>query len=194
MTSAYAQDPYYAQSNDPRDLYREHFNISQERQQHRLGSDLMGGSWSQPIWAGWHPIIGAGRQDVFQRFAQDGDSGFFHGMHGCGRPLGMNPFPPNAFEAGENTTPSFEAQHISTIEPVYVQPSASPDVSTLAQETTFTAEPEQRATHVPPYSAMIYQGMGRANTEDDVLHEEPLEIPKYRGGFHKKENLIKRKY
>jgi hypothetical protein len=35
--------------------------------------------------------------------------------------------------------------------------------------------------------------MGRTKDENDVLYEEPLEIPLYRGGFHKKENLIKRR-
>lgn len=187
-----AINPYYAQSNDPRDLYRDHFNISQERQQDRL-SDMFGGSWSQPIWTGWKPMIGAGHQDVFQRYAQDGDSGFFHGMRGCGG-IGINPFPPNTIYDDESVTKhDFSDGSVSTMEPVVTEPSAQPDIAELETETSFTAEPQQRAIHVPPYSQSLYQGMGRANTEDDVLHEEPLEIPKYRGGFHKKENLIKRK-
>lgn len=191
METAYQRDPYYAQSNDPRDVYREHFNISQERQQHRLS----GGSWSQPIWNGWQPIIGAGHSSFLQKYAQDGDSGFFYGgsLHGRGEPLGMNPLPPNAFEVEEHYDPEFQEPTISTIQPVIVQPDPVPEKADLELETEFSAEPQQRAVYVPPYSQSLYQGMGRSKNEDDVLYEEPLEIPKYKGGFHKKENLIKRK-
>lgn len=141
MMSAYARDPYYAQSNDPRDLYRAHWNLSQERQQDRLS----GGSWSQPVWTGWKPIIGAGHQDMFQRYAQDGDSGFFYGMRGSGNPLGVNPFPPDNFETEENYDQEYQAPDVSTILPVMVQPSAEPQPLEMEQELHFNAEPEQRA-------------------------------------------------
>lgn len=181
-------NPYYAQSNDPRDLHHEHFNISQQRQQSRLG--MQGGSWSQPSWTGWKPIIGAGHNNMFQRYAQDGDAGFFYGM-GSGEPLGVNPIPPNSFEKEEAI--QFKEPEMSMIRPIVTEPTPKPDATEMQQELLFSAEPQQRAVHVPPYSQSLYQGLGRANTEDDVLHEEPLEIPKYRGGFHKKENLIKRR-
>jgi len=192
MESAYQQDPYYAQYNDPRDLYQAHFNLSQVRQQQRLS----GGSWSQPTWCGWKPIIGAGSSHNFlQRYAQDGDSGFFYGgsLHGCGEPLGMSPLAPNAFTTEERYDPHFQIPEISTIQPIIVEPSSRADPVDLEMETVFTPEPQQRATYVPPYSQALYQGMGRTKDENDVLYEEPLEIPLYKGGFHKKENLIKRK-
>lgn len=192
MKTAFERDPYYAQSNDPRDVYREHWNISQERQQDRLS----GGSWSQPIWNGWKPMIGAGGVSHFlQKYAQDGDSGFFYGgsLHGSGDPLGMNPTPPNTFETEEHYDPEFKEPTISTIQPVIVQPSPVPEKADLELETEFSAEPQQRSVYVPPYSQSLYQGMGRSKDENDVLYEEPLEIPMYRGGFHKKENLIKRR-
>lgn len=190
METAYQQNPYYDQSNDPRDLYREHFNISQERQQQRLS----GGSWSQPTWTGWKPIIGAG-SNFLQKYAQDGDSGFFYGgsLHGCGEPIGMSPLAPNSFTTEERYDPEFKAPGISTIQPVVIQPLSTPNDTDLEVETSFTAEPQQRATYVPPYSQALYQGMGRAKDENDVLYEEPLEIPLYKGGFHRKENLIKRR-
>ena len=184
METAYQQDPYYAQYNDPRDLFQAHFNLSQVRQQERLS----GGSWSQPSWTGWKPIIGAGS-------SQDGDSGFFYGgsLHGCGEPLGVSPLAPSAFTTEERFDPKFQAPGISTIQPVVVQPLSTPNDTDLEVETSFTAEPEQRATYVPPYSQSLYQGMGRTKDENDVLYEEPLEIPLYKGGFHRKENLIKRR-
>lgn len=192
MESAYQQDPYYAQYNDPRDLYQAHFNLSQVRQQQRLS----GGSWSQPTWCGWKPIIGAGSSHNFlQRYAQDGDSGFFYGgsLHGCGNPLGLSPLTPNSFMTEERYDPEFKAPEVSTIQPVIVEPSPQADPVDLEMETVFTPEPQQRATYVPPYSQSLYQGMGRTKDENDVLYEEPLEIPLYKGGFHKKENLIKRR-
>jgi hypothetical protein len=192
METAYQQDPYYAQYNDPRDLFQAHFNLSQVRQQERLS----GGSWSQPSWCGWKPIIGAGSSHNFlQKYAQDGDSGFFYGgsLHGCGEPVGVSPLAPNAFNTEERFDTQFQAPGISTIQPVVVQPLSTPNDTDLEVETSFTAEPEQRATYVPPYSQSLYQGMGRTKDENDVLYEEPLEIPLYRGGFHKKENLIKRR-
>ena len=192
METAYQQDPYYAQYNDPRDLFQAHFNLSQVRQQERLS----GGSWSQPTWTGWKPIIGAGSSHNFlQRYAQDGDSGFFYGgsLHGCGEPLGVSPLAPNAFNTEERYDTQFQEPGISTIQPVVVQPLSTPNDVDLEVETSFTAEPEQRATYVPPYSQSLYQGMGRTKDENDVLYEEPLEIPLYKGGFHRKENLIKRR-
>jgi hypothetical protein len=196
---AVVRDPYYAQSNDPRDLYRENFNISQERQQDRLGSDaiLKGGSWSQPIWNGWKPMIGAGHESNFlQKYAQDGDSGFFHSrMFGRGDPIGMNPTPPNHLSTDySGVAHSEEMPTTSTINPTIVEPSPSPEMSNVELQVNFTAEPQQRATYVPPYSQTQMQGLGRAvKDEDNVLYQEAFEIPKYKGGLHKKGLFGKRK-
>lgn len=194
---AIVSDPYYAQSNDPRDLYREHWNTSQERQQDRLASDaiLKGGSWSQPVWNGWKPIIGAGHSNFLQRYAQDGDSGFFYSrMLGSGDPIGMNPTPPNHLVNDYNGVAHSEAMPTkSTINPVIVEPSPTPQKTNIELEANFTPEHQQRATYVPPYSQTQMQGLGKAvNDEDNVLYQEPFEIPKYKGGLHKK-GLFKRK-
>ena len=190
---AIVRDPYYAQSNDPRDVYREHFNISQERQQDRLS----GGSWSQPIWNGWQPMIGAGHNDpFFQRYAQDGDSGFFHSrIFGSGEPLGMNPTPPNHLTMDYNGVAHSEVMPtVSTIHPAIVEPSPSPEMSNVELAVNFNAEPQQRANHVPPYSQTLMQGLGKAvKDEDNVLYEDGFEIPKYKGGLHKKGLFGKRK-
>lgn len=188
---AIVRDPYYAQSNDPRDLYREHWNISQERQQNRYAQDaiLKGGSWAQPPWNGWQPIIGAGQDDFFQRYAQDGDSGFFHSkMFGQGLPVGMNPMPPNHLISDYNGVSHSEAMPtVSTIHPTIVEPSPIPDEADVQMEVNFNAEPQQRAVYAPPFSQTQMQGLGKAaNDEDNVLYEVPLEIPKYKGGLHKK--------
>jgi hypothetical protein len=188
---AIIRDPYYAQSNDPRDVYRHHFNISQERQQARLAEDaiLQGGSWSQPSWSGWKPIIGAGQSDFLQRYAQDGDSGFFHSrMMGCGNPIGMNPTPPNnLINDYSGVSHSTRMPTVSTLHPTIVEPSARPDESDLQLEANFTPEPQQRAVYAPPFSQTQMQGLGKAvNDEDNVLYQEPFEIPKYKGGLHKK--------
>jgi hypothetical protein len=189
---AIVRDPYYAQSNDPRDVYRAHFNISQERQQDRLS----GGSWSQPVWNGWQPIIGAGHHDdFFQRYAQDGDSGFFHArLFGNGEPIGMSPIPPNHLDTDFKGVAHSEVMPtVSTIHPAFVEPSPIPQPSNIELEANFTPEPQQRATYVPPFSQTVTQGMGRAvRDEDNVLFEEPFEIPKYKGGLHKK-GVMKRK-
>ena len=183
METAYQRDPYYAQSNDPRDVYRDHFNISQERQQDRLGS-IFGGSWSQPVWMGWKPIIGAGRDNVFQRYAQDGDAGFFHSRaFGRGMPIGMNPVPLNHLETEENYQ-TYDAPEVSRMEPVVTEPSPMPEENNLELITQYSAEPQQKANHVPPYSQTINQGMGKAvKNEENVLYEEPFE---YKGKFDKK--------
>ena len=191
MLPAIIRNPYYAQSNDPRDLYREIFNISQERQQNRLAQDaiLKGGSWSQPPWNGWQPIIGAGKDDFLQRYAQDGDSGFFHSsMFGRGDPIGMNPTPPNKLINDFKGVPhSMKLPTVSTIHPVIVEPSSTPIQSNIEMEVNFTPEPQQRAVFTPPFSQTQMQGLGKAvNDENNVLYEEPFEIPKYKGGFHKK--------
>jgi hypothetical protein len=279
METAYQHNPYYAQSNDPRDVYREHFNISQERQQDRLGAgqshsgvygmykrvkDMLkeanslpleekrrvialaearinrllevntltqeqynklmnlirqlensiqlekpvvrsnqyddeppppppaisigegyyGGSWSQPVWMGWKPIIGAGRDSVFQRYAQDGDAGFFYSRSfGRGMPIGMNPVPLNHLETEENYE-QYHTPETSTVQPVIVEPSPMPIESNIEMELQFNAEPQQKADHVPPYSQNINQGMGKAvKNEENILYEEPFE---YKGKFDKK--------
>jgi len=192
MQSAYMSDPYYAQYNDPRDLYQYHFNQSQIRQQNRLA----GGSWSQPCWNGWKPIIGAGKVGAgsyFQRYAQDGDSGFFHsGLFGRGMPIGMNPNELNHLETEENYE-RYDDPRESTIEPtVITEPSPQPLPEDLEIETAYNAEPEQKALYVPPYSQTINQGMGHAvKEEDNVLYQEPFEIKEYKGTLHKKKGLKK---
>lgn len=183
---------YYAQSNDPRDVYRAMWNQSQVEQQNRLA----GGSWSQPPWMGWKPMYGAARQTMddyfFQRYAQDGDSGFFHGLRGGAEPLGMSPTPPNTLDMptppvyappAPSETPVPEAVQLKIANEEIV-PDAEPDQRELQLAVNFNAEPEQHALHVPPYSSMLKQGMGK----DSVLYEEPFEMPEhiYTGGFHKK--------
>jgi hypothetical protein len=191
---AIVRDPYYAQSNDPRDLYRYHFNVSQERQQDRLA----GGSWSQPSWEGWRPIIGAGHptNDLFQRYAQDGDEGFFYSsMFGRGNPIGISPTPPNHLNQDRSgKSYSIKMPTVSTIKPAFVRPSPTPLMSDIEMDVNFTPEPQQRATYAPPFSQTVVQGMGKAvNDEENVLYEEPFEIPKYKGGLHKKGLFGKRK-
>jgi hypothetical protein len=186
----YNKMEYYAQYNDPRDLYRAGWNQSQVEQQDRLS----GGSWSQPPWAGWKPMVGASKtrgDHWFQRYAQDGDSGFFHGLRGGAEPLGMSPTPPNTLEMP--TPPVYAPPAPSEIPvPEAVQlkelnetvPDAEPDQRELELAVNFNAEPQQHANHPPPYSSMLKQGMGK----DSVLYEEPFEMPehKYTGGLHKK--------
>jgi hypothetical protein len=175
------------QSNDPNDLYRYHFNVSQQRQQDRLGSDaIFGGSWSQPPWSGWHPMIGAGSDNFFQKYAQDSDVGFHYAL-GSGQPLGMNPHPPNHLENESN-----EALNSNDINPITV-PNNSPVMSNIQLETNFTPEPQQRATFVPPFSQTQMQGLGKAvKDEDNVLFDEPFEIPEYKRSLHKKKLLGKK--
>jgi hypothetical protein len=209
------------QSNDPRDIDRSIWNESQVEQQ------LRGGSWSQPPWNGWHPIIGAGSSfasfhpwqshpmgymgsghtDYFQRYAQDGDSGFFHLSGGIphrefawsplyggadpsvprGLPVGISPFPPNCLDGDyeDRDEPDFADPQLSTIEPEKVpDPDLDPgELGVVSQ----SAEHQQRATYVPPYS-QTYQRINEGN----VLYEDPLKIPEYKGGFHKKDKLLKR--
>lgn len=184
---------YRIQSNDPRDLYREHFNISQERQQDRLA----GGSWSQPPWMGWKPIIGAGHlgmqhtSNFFQRYGQDGDAGFFYSrLFGRGEPLTTNPHELNHLESDDNYVEYVEPKE-SMIAPAIVEPSPMPESANLELDVIYNAEPEQKAHHVPPYSQQIQQGMGRAvKNEDNVLYEEPFQ---YSGKFDKKRNALKKK-
>jgi len=188
-------DDIRIQSNNPDDLFRACWNQSQVRQQERLS----GGSWSQPPWAGWKPIIGAGRGvDMFdsmpdrfyQRYAQDGDSGFFHGLRGGAEPLGMNPVPANPFHpAGEisHPTEAYAEPEASVIIPEIVQPAPEPIGLEEEQEVAIHAEPQQRAVYAPPYSLTIKQGMGKI-AEDSSLYEEPFE---YKGTLHKKKSLRK---
>lgn len=177
---------YANQSNNPNDLYRYHFNVSQERQQNRLAKQgLIGGSWSQPPWAGWKPITGAGHTaNPFQRYAQDGDSGFFHGMRGGADPIGMSPIPPNQFHPlGDLDAPQeYVAPEASTIVPTVPVPTPEPQGEEMA--IAYNAEPQQRAVHVPPFSQTLKQGMGKIS-EDSSLYEDPFEF-KYKGSLHKK--------
>jgi hypothetical protein len=181
------------QSNDPRDLYMAHWNLSQQRQQERLA----GGSWSQPPWMGWKPIIGAGHLGLqhnntfFQRYGQDGDMGFFYSRKfGRGEPLGMNPNELNHLETEENYV-AYEEPKESVIAPVVVEPSPAPIPANLELDVIYNAEPRQKAYHVPPYSQQVYQGMGNAaKNEDNVLYEEPFE---YKGRFDKKKSALKKK-
>ena len=202
---------YRGQSNDPRDIDRAIWNESQVEQQ------LRGGSWSQPPWNGWHPIIGAGYHpwqshpmgymgsghdpDYFQRYAQDGDSGFFHsgstpyrelawcpidlsgGAIPRGNPIGISPFPPNHINEDHMEVEEFEEPLVSTVVPEQVPKDTDPVI-------TQNAEPQQRATYVPPYSQALM--MGGKIEEGNVHYQDPLEIPKYKGGLHKKDKLMKR--
>jgi len=190
---------YANQYNNPNDLYRQGWNESQVSQQHYL-SKLSGGSWSQPPWSGWHPIIGAGTvhsggNTFLKRYAQDGDSGFFHrGMSGRGEPLGMSPFPPNHFPEDETAAeetyvaPQHSTAEVITVAPhVITEPAPMPVDSQLEVTANYHAEPEQHATHVPPYSHLLQQGMGK----NSALFEEPFEIPEYKGTLHKKKGLRK---
>ena len=190
---------YPGQYNNPDDIDRAIFNESQVLQQHYL-SQLSGGSYSQPPWNGWHPIIGAGRKSsdmssFYRRYAQDGDSGFFH-MMGAGEggdPVGLSPFPPNhldeAKDAADVTPLDYKDPEVSVARPDEIPSEPFPE-NIIAD--TSNAEPEQHSLHVPPYSQMIKNGTEQYG-EDNVLYEKPLELPKYKGGFHKKENLIKRR-
>jgi len=177
------------QSNNPNDLYRYHFNVSQQRQQDRLGADaIFGGSWSQPPWDGWKPMIGAG-DDFFSKYAQDSDAGFHYGVIGSGQPLAMNPHPPNRLDTN---TYSETMPTAAEINPITV-PNNSPVMSNIQLETNFTPEPQQRATYVPPFSQTQMQGLGKAvRDEDNVLFEEPFEIPEYKKSLHKKKLLGKK--
>lgn len=177
------------QSNDPRDLNRYYFNQRQEAQQDYLS--MLGGSWSQPPWNGFHPIIGAGytrygESNFLQRYAQDGDSGFFFkkGIFGGADPIGSNLIPLNTFQ--ETTVePTYAEPMTSTIEPPIIEPSSEPNIANLEINTSFNAEPQQKATHVPPYSHLLKQGMGQVTNEDSALHEEPFKIPDYKGTLKK---------
>lgn len=173
---------YANQYNNPNDLHRAGFNQRQFDQQRR------GGSWSQPPWDGWKPIIGAG---FLQRYAQDGDSGFFHKNHLFGRgepfqsPFGLNHLPSDNIVSREFSEPS-----VSTIEPLVYEPSPMPEninlIATAKSEQN--AEPEQRALHVPPYSHLMKVGFGK----DSALYEDPFafEPPKvYGGSLHRKKKF-----
>lgn len=183
---------YANQYNNPDDLYRYHWNVSQERQQERLAKQgMFGGSWSQPPWSGWKPITGAGREfeapeRFFQRYAQDGDSGFFRGMKGGAEPIGVSPTPPNQFHPmGDTNAPQeYVAPEVSTIKLDVPIPAPAPMPQSEDMVVAYSEEPQQRATYAPPFSQTLKQGMGKI-PDDSVLHEEPFEF-KYKGGFHKK--------
>jgi hypothetical protein len=206
--------PYYNQSNNPDDLYRDIWNDSQKQQQHRLG--LVGSSWSQPPWSGFQPIIGAGlenasryhprdvhnasiyrtrrgdptlRNDWFQHYAQDGDSGFFKSsLFGRGEPIGSN-FPMNQINSDYSQTS--RSVQLPNVEPI-VEPSPKPNLEELEVNAS-SAEHQQRATHVPPYSQTVMEGLGRAtHDEKNVLYSEPFEIPPYKGFLHKKKSFLKK--
>jgi hypothetical protein len=194
--------PYATQSNNPNDLYRQRWNESQVFQQQylsQLSGGMKGGSWSQPPWNGWCPIYGAGHIDntgssFLQRYAQDGDSGFFfrRGLFGRGEPIGISPLPPNHFdEPTDDMEAHYEEPQPSTVQPAIVQPAPYAPLPNLELQTNFNAEPQQRATYAPPYSHLLKQGMGQVADPKSALHEEPLELPKYKGGFHKKERRFK---
>ena len=186
------------QYNNPDDTIHAGWNARQVAQQHYL-SQLSGGSWSQPVpWSGWKPIYGAGVSGgsaFLQRYAQDGDSGFFHrgsSLFGRGEPLGANALPMNHME-DDYVEPEQHAEPMteSTIEPrIVTEPSAMPQEENLVLQTT-DAEPEQHALHVPPFSHLMgVKGMGK----DGALYEEPFEFPehKYGGSLHKKKKMFQK--
>lgn len=187
--------PYARQYNDPNDLDRAGWNARQVEQQRYL-SQLSGGSWSQPPWMGWHPIKGASAprhsdSSFFQRYAQDGDMGFFwkgSRLWGQGEPLGANAMPLNHLEQDDVAPLPKEDGEVSTAEPrIVTEPSPVPIIEDLRMETT-DAEPEQHALHVPPYSHLLRTGFGK----DSALYEEPLELPKrgYGGSLHRKKKAF----
>jgi hypothetical protein len=148
-----------------------------------------GGSWfpmSQRALPEYDLFGSGSHNNFFQRFAQDGDMGFFYGMKGGAEPLGMNPFPPNSMPEDDVVRPLDKPiASESKVEPDYVEPSAVPDTENLVLMTkSEVAEPEQHALHVPPYSATVRTGFGK----DSALYEEPFEFPEYKGSLHKKKN------
>lgn len=160
--------------------------------QRRFPRFLTGGSWfPQPFQesVNYDRLTGMGHGDMFlQRYAQDGDSGFF-GMSGRGQPVGMSPFPPNHLP--EDDTPiqplNLPLASESKMSPVIVQPSAMPnDQELVMMSKSEVAEPQQHALHVPPYSHLVKTGFGK----DSALYEEPFEIPEYKGSLHKKKSRI----
>lgn len=134
-------------------------------------------------------LMGMGRShNFFQRYAQDGDMGFFHGMNGGAEPIGMSPFPPNSMPQDQVVRPLDKPEaSVSTVEPeVVTEPSPMPDDGDLValSKSEQLAEPEQHALHVPPYSHLLRTGFGK----DSALYEEPFEIKPYQGSLHKKKN------
>lgn len=151
---------------------------------------LKGGSWfpmSQRALPEYE-LFGSGSHDFYQRYAQDGDAGFFHGMRGGAEPLGMSPFPPNHIPEDDVRPLDQPLATESKIEPDYVEPSPLPDDANLItlSKSEQLAEPEQHALHVPPYSHLVRTGFGK----DSALYEEPFEIPEYKGSLHKKKKLF----
>jgi len=192
---------YARQYNNPDDLHHQAFNARKVSQQHYL-SQLSGGSWSQPPWDGWKPIYGASAprhsaSSFLQRYAQDGDSGFFWKgtrLWGQGEPLGANALPMNHLpddyvEPEQHAEPAQPTE--STIQPrIVTEPASMPQDENLIIQTT-DAEPEQHALHMPPFSHLMkVQGMGK----DGALYEEPFEMPekKYGGSLHKKKKMFQK--
>jgi hypothetical protein len=145
-----------------------------------------GGSWfpmSQRLLPEYE-LFGGGVNDFIQRYAQDGDSGFFHGMVGRGEPLGMSPFPPNHLPEDSIQPLDKPLATESNVAPVVVEPSALPNDEALItlSKSEQIAEPEQHALHLPPFSGTLRTGFGK----DSALYEEPFEMPQYKGSLHKK--------
>lgn len=124
------------------------------------------GSWGPPwydpsILPGWRIPTGG---NVFQKYAQDGDSGFFYNCDG-GLALGGH-MPLNSFT--ESTGESYTEPEVSTVIPTLV-----PEEVEVPED----AEPEQHSNYTPPFSQI---------EENNSLYEKPFEFPPYKGGFHKK--------
>ena len=167
----------------------------------RLPMEAKGGSWfpmtSQRIMlpeeAGYFGkdsvnqdrvnLTGMGHSSFLQRYAQDGDSGFFFGMKGGAEPLG-SPFPLNTMPGDEVRPLDKPIASESTVQPeVITEPSPMPDDASVVglANSEHNAEPQQRAVYVPPYSHLVKTGFGK----DSALYEEPFEIKPYQ---HKKKN------
>lgn len=152
-------------------------------------NDLFGGSWL-PMEEINPDILktlsGGSSHNFFQRYAQDGDMGFFYGMRGGAEPLGVSPFPPNSMPEDDVVRPLDKPIATeSRVEPDFVEPSAVPNDENLVLMTkSEVAEPEQHALHLPPFSSTVRTGFGK----DSALYEEPFEIPEYKGSLHKKKN------
>jgi len=131
-------------------------------------------------------LTGMGHSSSFlQRYAQDGDSGFFFGMKGGAEPLG-SPFPLNTMPGDEIRPLDKPIASESTVQPEAItEPSPMPDDGVVGlSNSEHNAEPQQRAVYVPPFSHLVKTGFGK----DSALYEEPFEIPEYKGSLHKKKN------
>jgi hypothetical protein len=141
-------------------------NVSYEDRKAILGDRMggIGGSWSQPPWNGWKPLIGGHHCDIFQKYAQDSDMGFFED---CSHGLALG---------GHMPLNHFQEEIVSE---QYKEPVESTIELELPPPLPVDAEPEQHSNYTQPYSQI---------QENSVLYQKPFELPEieYKGSFHKK--------